>query len=128
MLVVKLFVFAPGTPIALRDTLGASYQMMQATGMTSGLEFYVGVAAGLIPGIVIVFGALAVRFSPRRESAWGKVIIAFAVISLIGTGGLYIGAVLAIVGGALALTMVQSIPKVSPGPANPEALPQAAPE
>jgi hypothetical protein len=58
---------------------------------------------GLVCGILIVAGAAMLRARPQEHGMWGTVIIVFSAISFVGMGGFFIGAVLGIVGGALAI-------------------------
>ena len=59
---------------------------------------------GLLTGVLIVTAAIVLLASPAHRAGWGITIIVAAVVGLLlGTGGL-IAAVLAIVGGVLALT------------------------
>ncbi len=62
-----------------------------------------GVLISMISGIVVIIGAIQLYSSPHRNQTWGTMIIVFAVISLFGTGGFLIGAILGIIGGILAL-------------------------
>jgi predicted benzoate:H+ symporter BenE len=41
----------------------------------------------------------------REHLIWGTVIIVFSAISFLGMGGFFIGSILGIVGGALALSL-----------------------
>jgi len=41
---------------------------------------------------------------PAQASAWGTLVLVFSVVSLLGMGGFFLGAILGIVGGILALT------------------------
>jgi hypothetical protein len=58
---------------------------------------------GLVCGILIVVGAVMLRARPSEHVMWGVVILAFSVISFVGMGGFFIGAILGIIGGAFAL-------------------------
>ena len=58
---------------------------------------------GLVCGILIVACAAMLRARPQEHGMWGTVIIVFSAISFVGMGGFFIGAVLGIVGGALAI-------------------------
>jgi hypothetical protein len=60
--------------------------------------------AGLIAGIVVLLGSVMLYFRPSEHFAWGVVILVFSVISFLGMGGFVIGAILGIVGGALAVS------------------------
>jgi len=58
---------------------------------------------GLIAGILVMIGAIMLNARPSEHTTWGAVIIAFSVISFLGMGGFWIGALLGIAGGAVAL-------------------------
>ncbi len=59
---------------------------------------------GLVCGIAVIIGALLLNARPLENATWGALIIVFSVISFIGMGGFFIGALLGIAGGALALS------------------------
>jgi len=61
-------------------------------------------AFGLISGAIVLGSGVMLQVSPARRRAWGVLILVFSVLSLLGTGGFVVGAVLGIVGGAMALT------------------------
>jgi hypothetical protein len=58
---------------------------------------------GLISGLVVLIGAILLYAYPKQSVGWGIVILIFSVISLWGMGGFFIGAVLGVIGGALAV-------------------------
>jgi hypothetical protein len=73
----------------------------------SGVYILFGVL-GLVCGVGVVFGAALVYVVPRQRVAWGVVIIVLGVASLFSFtggmfGGFFIGMVLAILGGSLAI-------------------------
>ena len=67
----------------------------------------------LISGIIVLFSAIGLKIRPEEATeglrkcctVWGTMILIFAIISLVGgsMGGFLIGAILGIIGGALAL-------------------------
>jgi hypothetical protein len=61
-------------------------------------------AVGLISGIIIVTGAVMLRARPQEHTAWGVVILVFSIVSFVGMGGYFVGALLGIAGGAFALS------------------------
>ena len=71
----------------------------------------------LLFGLVILYGALQLKNRPQSARSWGILILIFAIISFIGGGGFFIGAILALVGGILA--MVWTPPAPAPGYAQP---------
>ena len=58
---------------------------------------------GLVCGILIVASAALLRARPQEHGLWGTLIIVFSAISFVGMGGFFIGAVLGIIGGVLAI-------------------------
>src|SRR3990170_1390428 len=65
------------------------------------LTFY-GADFGFMWGTI---GALMLNYRPAERRSWGIVILIFSVISFLGMGGFFIGAILGVIGGALALCM-----------------------
>jgi hypothetical protein len=59
---------------------------------------------GLVLGFTVLFGAIMLRLKPTHKRAWGIVVLAFSAPSVIMGGGLIIGFILGIAGGALALS------------------------
>ena len=59
---------------------------------------------GLIAGIVVIIGAIMLGSRPAERATWGTVIIVFSIVSFLGMGGFFIGALLGIAGCALALS------------------------
>jgi hypothetical protein len=59
---------------------------------------------GLISGVVVLVSGAMLRTKPSQRTLWGTLMLVFSVLSLFGTGGFVIGAVLGIAGGAKALT------------------------
>ena len=77
----------------------------------------VGLASGgIATGAAIVALSLALRYRPHRYAIWGGLLILLAIVSLIvAAGGLFVGFVLAMVGGIAALVWTPSWER----PANP---------
>ncbi len=59
---------------------------------------------GLVAGTLVIIGALMLNARPAEHTAWGTIILVFSIISFIGMGGFFIGAILGIAGGAMALS------------------------
>ncbi len=69
-------------------------------------SFLAGVSlVGVICGVIIVMGAVLLRVQPHQHGIWAIVIIVFSIVSLVGMGGFFIGAILGIVGGAFVLVV-----------------------
>jgi hypothetical protein len=110
MLVAKEGAFA-NVPVA-NQLLSTIYTSMQLTGFGSGPGYIVAVSSNLLCGVVVMIAAITIHFESQRAQLWGEVIIAFSAISLIGTGGFFIGAILGIVGGSYLILRRSSPPKI----------------
>jgi hypothetical protein len=62
---------------------------------------------GLVLGLIVLSGAIMLRLRPAHNRVWGMVVLAFSIPSVIMGGGLVIGFILGIAGGALALSRKQ---------------------
>jgi len=67
--------------------------------MMYGLE-----AVGIITGILAIIFALMMRSRPADRKTYGVLILAFSLLSLVGMGSFFIGALPGLIGGVLALT------------------------
>ena len=84
------------------------YGMMQGFG-----GWYYGFAVvGIAAGVLVLFSAIMMYDRPRQVAAWGALVLVFSAISLFGAGGFFVGAVLGIVGGILALTWRENRPSI----------------
>lgn len=72
-------------------------------GYNTGLFFGLSVAA-LVSGIIVLVGAILMNIRPMERTAWGIVVLIFSLVSFLGGGGYFIGAILGIAGGAVALS------------------------
>ncbi|MGB8310983.1 MAG: hypothetical protein WCE81_03850 [Halobacteriota archaeon] len=68
-----------------------------------GWVSYIAAAIGIVSGIIVLYGAFTLRSRPEERTTWGALILTFSLISLLGSGGFLIGAILGILGGVLAL-------------------------
>lgn len=79
--------------------------MMQ--GMMGGMWFGIMMWAfvlGFASGIMVLLGAIMLYVRPDKRKTWGTIVILFSAVSFLGMGGFFIGAILGIIGGALALS------------------------
>ena len=74
--------------------------------------FYGFAVVGIAAGVLVLFGAIMMYNRPRQVSMWGTLILVFSAVSLFGAGGFFVGAVLGIVGGILALTWRENRPSI----------------
>src|SRR4030066_1395658 len=90
--------------------LGGMWGMMGGyQGMMGSLGFPFGSFMGLmlvalVCGIIVIIGALMLNSRPAERRSWGVIILIFSIVSFLGMGGFYIGAILGVAGGALALS------------------------
>lgn len=78
--------------------------MMGDFGYDSGMMFGFSLVA-LVSGILVIVGAIMLNARPQEHTTWGIIVLVFSIVSFIGMGGFFIGAVLGIAGGALALSL-----------------------
>ena len=78
---------------------GYQYGSYSYYGMMYGFE-----SLGLIAGILVIVFALLVRSRPSDRRIFGALVLVFSLISFAGMGGFFIGALLGVIGGVLALT------------------------
>jgi len=71
-----------------------------------GLGAGVAVALALVAvifGVLVLIFALKLKSNPQSAKTYGILILVLALISFVGGGGFYIGAILALIGGILAI-------------------------
>jgi hypothetical protein len=102
MWLVVYLLTSNSAPGIVQGALGAGYSMLQKSGFSEGFDYVLAVSTGIVSGILIVYASLMLRARPERALAWGRVILVFSFVSLVGIGGFGIGAVLGILGGAMA--------------------------
>ncbi len=88
---------------------GYNGMMNGYSGMMSGLGFHSSfmqgfALLGFLSGIMVILGAVMFNTLPLESIMWGAIVLVFSIISFLGMGGFFIGAVLGITGGALALS------------------------
>ena len=84
------------------------YGMMRGFGF-GGMWFYGLAAIGIISGIIILVGAIMLYNQPTKTSTWGALILAFSIVSFFGMSGFFIGAILGVLGGILAITWKRGV-------------------
>lgn len=67
--------------------------------MTAGWFFGI----PLIAGILVILGAVMMNTRPQETTLWGLVVLVFSVIGFTGMGLSIVGAIIGIIGGAMAL-------------------------
>jgi len=69
----------------------------------AGWVWWIPSIIGIVSGVVIIIGALAVYSNPQLSQLWGALILIFSLVSLLGLGGFVVGSLLGIVGGILTI-------------------------
>ncbi len=59
---------------------------------------------GLASGVAVTLGALLLKLRPSNHAAWGTLILIFSLLGFLGMDAFLIGALIGVIGGALALT------------------------
>ncbi len=59
---------------------------------------------GVISGVIVVIGAIQLKGNPSSAKTWGILILVFSLVSFVGGGGLFVGLLLGLIGGIMALT------------------------
>lgn len=59
---------------------------------------------GLVSGVIVLVGAILLKSRPKECNTWGVLILVFSILSFFGMGGFFIGAIIGIIGGAMALS------------------------
>ena len=78
-------------------------QPSSVAGIVSGFVGVMGLF-GLASGAIVLFSAVMLLSGSSQRRTWGALILVFSITSFLGMGGFVIGAILGIVGGALALS------------------------
>lgn len=83
--------------------MGGFQGMMGSLGVPLGLMsgFFL---IGLVSGVLVTIGAVMLNARPSEHMVWGRIILVFSIISLLGMGGFFAGTILGIIGGALAMS------------------------
>jgi hypothetical protein len=69
---------------------------------------------GLIFGVLVLLGALMLRFSLFHRKIWGIIVLVFSIPSVIMGGGFIIGFILGIIGGKMAFSAKPRVQAIKP--------------
>jgi len=93
----------------MRGAMGDYHSFMGGYGTSN--NFLAGISVvGLVCGVIILVGAIMLKVDAHQSSLWAVIIIVFSVISFVGMGGYFIGAILGTVGGGFVLATRQTNP------------------
>lgn len=107
-----IFVILGGAFIAFVGSLFFSLPMSttgtSATGIASAVVV-VGVI-GIIMGLIMIVGGVMINSNPQSHTMWGVIILILSILSWItAAGGIFIGFLLGLIGGILAITFKPSM-------------------
>ena len=102
---IAAFLSAFGSPYGTYYGMGPGMMGGYGFGYGYGSGWMIGFSvAALVCGILVVIGAIMLNARPAEHIAWGIIVLIFSVASFIGMGGYFIGAILGVAGGAVALS------------------------
>jgi hypothetical protein len=102
---IAAFLSAFGSPYGTYYGMGPGMMGGYGYGFGYGSGWLFGFSlAALVCGILVVVGAVMLNARPAEHIAWGIIVLIFSVASFIGMGGYFIGAILGVAGGAVALS------------------------
>jgi len=79
------------------------YSMMGLTTINTG-NLFILLLLGAFCGVIIIISSILMYLRPKRARTWGWLILLFSLLSLFEMGGFFVGAILGILGGYLAIT------------------------
>jgi hypothetical protein len=84
---------------SMHDRMGGIMGGMMI-GMMSGWFLSIPIVAG----ILVIIGAVIINARPQQTTLWGIIIVIFSIVGFTGMGLSFLGSILGIIGGALALS------------------------
>jgi hypothetical protein len=110
-LIGGLFVIFGGAALAFAGSIIGSFNVT-GTASASNTVLALGII-GVIMGIIMVVGGFMMYSKPTSAKMWGVIVLILAIISWVtAIGGFFIGFLLGLIGGILALTFK---PTMAPG-------------
>jgi hypothetical protein len=92
---------------------------MMGPGMMMPLQPFMWTAIAVISaiaigiGAILIIGGYLIYRKPESAGKWGVAILVASIVGLFGMGGFFIGPILGIIGGILALTKRRLLPQLS---------------
>jgi hypothetical protein len=114
-LIGGIFVLLGGAFIAFLGSVISSLSLA-GTGAASATLLALGLV-GVIFGIIMILGAVMMYTNPQSHTMWGVIVLILSILSwIVAAGGLFIGFLLGLIGGILALVFKPSMgPTMMPG-------------
>jgi hypothetical protein len=122
-LIGGLFVIFGGAALAFAGSIIGSFNVTGAAS-ASNTVLALGIV-GVIMGIIMVVGGFMMYSKPTSAKMWGVIVLILAIISWVtAIGGFFIGFLLGLIGGILALTFK---PAMAPGAMPPPMMSSSTP-
>jgi hypothetical protein len=86
-----------------RGMMGGYWGMMGSFGFPFGFMMFFSLI-GVVSGVLVIIGAVMLNTHSSEHTTWGIIVLVFSMISFLGSGGFFVGAILGIIGGVFALS------------------------
>jgi len=83
---------------------------------------------GMVTGVIVIVGAVMMYSQPKQHLVWGIIVLVFSILSVLSAGGLIIGLILGIVGGALGIAWRPVAMSALPPPPTPPVITRVCPQ
>lgn len=84
---------------------------------------------GVAFGLIIIVGGVMMAARPQSSTIWGVIVLILSILSVLSTGGFFLGMILGIVGGILGIVWKPPMAApMAPSPAPPQTPAPSAPE
>lgn len=77
----------------------------------------IGGVFGVAFGLIIMLGGVMMFVRPQSSTLWGVIILVLSVLSIISTGGIFLGLILGVIGGILGIVFKPTPAMPAPAPA-----------
>jgi hypothetical protein len=124
-LIGGLFVIFGGAALAFAGSIIGSLNITGA-GSASNTVLALGVV-GVIMGIIMVVGGFMLYSKPTSAKMWGVIVLVLSIISWVtAIGGFFIGFLLGLIGGILAITFKPTMAPGAPPPMMSSSMPMGS--
>jgi Family of unknown function (DUF6114)/zinc-ribbon domain len=104
-LIGGIFVILGGVFIAFVGSLVSSFGYLANGGTNGGTVVTAFGVVGIIMGLIMIVGGFMMYSKPTSAKMWGVIVLILSILSWVtAVGGLFIGFLLGLIGGILALT------------------------
>jgi hypothetical protein len=99
---IMSLLFIASIQSSMQNRMGGMMGMMG--GMMGGMMSGWFLSIPVVAGILVIVGAVMINARPQETTLWGIIIIIFSIVGFTGMGLSFLGSILGIIGGALALS------------------------